>query len=121
MFWKWSKQKCSEKSEKTIRETLIEEPMFQKQPFTGLLEVFYVSKKGFNISFFLENFPKSFCRSYFLNALEIPRRKKSPYSELFWSAFSPVFPAFGLNTERYTVSLRIQSECETLRDECAKE
>ena len=28
------------------------------------------------------------------------RRKKSPYSELFWSAFSPDFPAFGLNTER---------------------
>ena len=22
-------------------------------------------------------------------------RKKSPYSELFWSAFSPRFPAFG--------------------------
>ena len=29
------------------------------------------------------------------------RRKKSPYSELFWSAFFPDFPAFGLNTERY--------------------
>ena len=32
------------------------------------------------------------------------RRKKSPYSELFWSAFSPDFPAFGLNTERYGIS-----------------
>ena len=28
-------------------------------------------------------------------------RKKCPYSELFWSAFYPNFPAFGLNTERY--------------------
>ena len=34
-------------------------------------------------------------------------REKCPYSELFWSAF----PEFGLNTERYFVSLRIQSEC----------
>ena len=30
-------------------------------------------------------------------------RKKSPYSELFWSAFFPAFPVFGLNTERYRV------------------
>ena len=34
-------------------------------------------------------------------------RKKCPYSEFF----GPHFPAFGLNTERYSVSLRIQSEC----------
>ena len=27
----------------------------------------------------------------------------------------PHFPAFGLNTGRYTVSLRIQSECEKMR------
>ena len=27
----------------------------------------------------------------------------------------PYFPAFGLNTERYSVSLRIQSECEKMR------
>ena len=38
-------------------------------------------------------------------------RKMFPYSELFWSAFSPHFPSFGLNTERYEVSLRIQSKC----------
>ena len=41
--------------------------------------------------------------------------KKSPYSELFWSAFSPHFLAFGLNTERYGVSLRIKSECGKMR------
>ena len=28
-----------------------------------------------------------------------------------WSFSDPYFPAFGLNTERYEVSLRIQSEC----------
>ena len=33
----------------------------------------------------------------------IPLRKKSSYSELFWSAFFPDFPAFGLNTERYWI------------------
>ena len=28
-----------------------------------------------------------------------------------WSYSGPYFPAFGLNTERHSVSLRIQSEC----------
>ena len=32
-----------------------------------------------------------------------------------WSFPGPHFPAFGLNTERYEVSLRIQSECEKIR------
>ena len=31
-------------------------------------------------------------------------REKKWYSELFWSAFSPHFPAFGVNTEIYSVS-----------------
>ena len=51
----------------------------------------------------------------------ITLRKKSPYSELFWSAFFPDFPAFGLNTEKYSVSLRIQSECEKIREKCRPE
>ena len=42
-------------------------------------------------------------------------RKKSPYLELFWSTFFLHFPAFGLNTERYSGSLRIQSECRKMR------
>ena len=37
--------------------------------------------------------------------------KNCPYSELFWS----VFPPYGLNTERYRVSLRLQSECGKIR------
>ena len=32
-------------------------------------------------------------------------RKKCPYTELFWSAFFPHFPTFGLNVERYRLSL----------------
>ena len=60
-------------------------------------------------------------------------REKYPYSELLWSVFSriwtehgdilrisqsysdPYFPAFGLNMERYSVSLRIQSKCGKIR------
>ena len=56
-------------------------------------------------------------------------RKKCPYLELFWSAFflirteyreiwsysGPHFPAFGLNTERYSASLLSQSECGKMR------
>ena len=36
---------------------------------------------------------------------------KCPYSALFWSRF----PTFGLNTERYGVSLRIPSKCGKIR------
>ena len=32
-----------------------------------------------------------------------------------WSYSGPHFPAFGLNTKRYSVSLRIQSECRKIR------
>ena len=32
-----------------------------------------------------------------------------------WSYSGPHFPAFGLNTERYGESLRIQSECGKIR------
>ena len=38
-------------------------------------------------------------------------RKRCPYSELFYSVFLPHLLTFGLNTERYKVFLRIQSEC----------
>ena len=51
--------------------------------------------------------------AYLCSALlwELPsRRKKSPYSELFWSAFFQNFPAFALNTARYSVSQRIQNK-----------
>ena len=44
--------------------------------------------------------------------------KKCPCSELLWSAFFPHFPAFGLNTERFFVSLRIQSKCGKTREKC---
>ena len=45
-------------------------------------------------------------------------RKRSPYSKLPWCAFFPDFLAFGLNTERYRVSLRIHSECGKIREKC---
>ena len=42
-------------------------------------------------------------RSFIFNCLIL--RKKSPYSELFWSVFFQHFPAFGLNTP-YSVRVR---------------
>ena len=48
-------------------------------------------------------------------------RKKCPYSELFCTAFFPRFPGFELNTERYFVCLRIQSECGKMREKCGPE
>ena len=42
-------------------------------------------------------------------------RRDTPYLYMknvrIWKISGPYFPAFGLNTERYSVSLRIQSEC----------
>ena len=43
--------------------------------------------------------------------VSITLRQKCPYSELFWSNFF----GFGMNTERYGVSLRIQPECGKMR------
>ena len=57
----------------------------------------------------------------YLIALSESLLKKSSHSELFWSAFFSHFPAFGLNTERYSVSLRIQSECGKMREKCGPE
>ena len=36
----------------------------------------------------------------------VTRRKKSSYSELFWSELFHDFPAFGLNTERFSPNAR---------------
>ena len=47
--------------------------------------------------------------------------KICPYPELFWSAFFPHFPAFGLNMEIYPISLRIQSEYRKMREKCGSE
>ena len=48
-------------------------------------------------------------------------RKKSPHLELFWSAFSPHFPTFGLNAERYGRSLCIHFELWKMREKCGPE
>ena len=56
-------------------------------------------------------------KSHFCQTLH----KKCSYSVLFRSAFFPHFPAFGLNTERYSLSLRIQSKCGKIREKCGPE
>ena len=43
---------------------------------------------------------KQICLKYVLNP-QCTLRKKSPYSEFFWSTFFLHFPAIGLNTERW--------------------
>ena len=50
-----------------------------------------------------------FSRIYFSRELHCVKRV------LFRSFPSPYFPAFGLNTERLSVSLRIQSKCRKMR------
>ena len=47
----------------------------------------------------------------YLEILFIAQREKYPYSEFFWSVFS----TFGLNSEKYSLSLHIQSECGKIR------
>ena len=42
-------------------------------------------------------------------------REKCPYSKFFWFIFSRIRTEYGLNLERYSVSLRIQSECGKIR------
>ena len=46
-----------------------------------------------------------------IKVLKFTLREKCPYSELFCRHF----PAFGLNTERYRVSVRFQSGCGKMR------
>ena len=85
---------------------------------------------------FIEKFGLYFFLNFFCNKilydLLLPRTnfmfaknqiscKKGPYSELLWSAFFPHFPAFGLNTEKYEVSLRIQFKCGKMREKCGPE
>ena len=54
------------------------------------------------------------CRTYW-EVVTWALREKCAYSELFWSPFFLHFPTFGLNTDRYSVSLRIQFECGKIR------
>ena len=48
-------------------------------------------------------------------------RKKCPYLDLFWSTFFLRFLAFGLDTERYGLPLRIQSESGKMWVKCGPE
>ena len=48
----------------------------------------------------------------FRNSNLLPLREKYRYSEIFWSAFSRIWTEYGV---RYSISLRIQSECEKIR------
>ena len=81
-----------------------------------LLKIDFFTIFARTLPIFLRVFPNFKCLQR-----RISLRKKCPYLELFWSAFFPHFHAFGLNTERYGVSLRIQSEYKKIREECGPE
>ena len=74
----------------------IKKPFWQNQPFSKFL----LSRKVAETNYFS-----------WIEITVTAYRLKCPYSELFWSDF----PAFGLNMERYKVSVRIQCECRKIR------
>ena len=53
--------------------------------------------------------------NHFLVNVDFIRDKQNVKSDCIRSYSGPHFPAFGLNTERYSVSLCIQSECGKIR------
>ena len=98
--------------------------MMKMETKNYVLWIYGVKKRTNSIcQFEMQNFFKITKFSLLLNFFILTHslRKKTWYSELFWSAFSPHFPAFGVNTERYSVSLRIQSECWKMREKCGPE
>ena len=70
------------------------------------VEDWRIKKIGFSSLLYLH-----WWKFYFKNIFENKLFEKCPCLELFWSHF----PAFGLNTKRYFVSLRIQSKCGKMR------
>ena len=98
--------------------------MMKMETKNYVLWIYGVKKRTNSIcQFEMQNFFKITKFSLLLNFFILTHslRKKTSYSELFWSAFSPHFPAFGVNTERYSVSLGIQSECWKMREKCGPE
>ena len=81
--------------------------------FVYILEVSFIDLQFY--SFFLTTFDRTLCSFSidppFKTSHNISLRKRCHYSEIFWSAFSSHFRAFGLNTKRYGLSVRIQFEC----------
>ena len=101
---------------------LLRESRFQ---FTLIISLSRWTRANFFVAYHcvksvcIRSFPGPYFPVFGLNIKRLKSlRKKSPYSELFWSTFFSDFPAFGLNTERYGLYLRIQSECGKIREKC---
>ena len=116
---------------------LVKLPLFQVYNSSRCCQIYFLGHKVWTHCFFVCNSSKNFAHYWFFkwtrfawNSLfssltsakyllryfsktfwRITLHKKCPYSELFWSAFFAHFSAFGRNTEKYSVSLRIQFEC----------
>ena len=66
------------------------------------------------IDYYEPNSPnqKHFLYMFPVGEVKCTLRKRYPYSELFWSAFSPHFPAFRLNMEwENQESRKIREKC----------
>ena len=72
------------------------------------LSLFLQLKVQTKISSYVFLYIFTFVKINFHHFSKLLLSKKRPYLELY---SGPHFPAFGLNTERYSVFLRIQSKC----------
>ena len=90
-------------------------------PFTLLslfirrLFIFYDFQFAYGVTKIKFVFPENFFHNEKCNGLNFIENYHSVKSVRIWSFSGPHFPAFRLNTERYSVSLRFQSECGKLR------
>ena len=91
---------------------------FYYEVFHELLNIPFMWKE--NVKRFLNFFCEAFI-NFFNKLFPTSMRKKCQYLEIFSSAFFPQFPAFGLNTKRCGVSVRIRSKCRKMQEKCRPE
>ena len=99
IYWRNHQRKTSVFAQFELKSQLFEMTVYLLWPYNNLW-----TRKFYIWSFNQVKLPWSEWKSFHskIEALH----KKCPYPELFWSAFCPHFPAAGLNTERYSISLQ---------------
>ena len=99
IYWRNHQRKTSVFAQFELKSQLFEMTVYLLWPYNNLW-----TRKFYIWSFNQVKLPWSEWKSFHskIEALH----KKCPYPELFWSAFCPHFPATGLNTERYSISLQ---------------
>ena len=99
IYWRNHQRKTSVFAQFELKSQLFEMTVYLLWPYNNLW-----TRKFYIWSFNQVKLPWSEWKSFHskIEALH----KKCPYPELFWPAFCPHFPATGLNTERYSISLQ---------------